>query len=200
MIVVGVDEVGRGCLAGPVVAGAVLLKPGFNPRRLRKWRCDDSKLLTKKQREEADQQIRKIALAIGLGWASHDEIDAVGLTEAIRRAMLRALERISLGYDEIILDGNYNFLAANSKSRAIIKADATVPAVSAASIVAKVARDAFMQEQALVYEEYGFDSHVGYATPYHLGKIKLHGPSPIHRLSFSPFTAPLQQSLLEFPT
>ena len=170
---------------------------GFNPKRLRKWKCTDSKLLSKIQRDEADQQIRKIALAVGLGWATHAEIDSRGLTEAIRLAMQRAVEQIVCTFDEIILDGNYNFLSAFENSRAIIKADAIVPAVSAASIVAKVARDNYMAGLASDYADYGFASNVGYATPFHLEKLKLHGPSEIHRRSFAPVTASDQQSLVE---
>jgi ribonuclease HII len=194
---VGVDEVGRGSLAGPLVVGAVILRPNFSRSRLRNWRCDDSKLLTRKQRETADTQIRKIALAIGLGWASASEIDELGLTASVRLAMQRALNEINHAYDEIIIDGNYNFLAHDARTRTIIKADSLVPAVSAASIVAKVARDNFMIEQAKHYADYGFDSHVGYATAHHLAQIKAHGPSAIHRMSFAPFTAPEQQSLIE---
>ena len=199
MLTVGIDEVGRGSLAGPLVAGAVILKPNFNPNRLRSWKCDDSKLLTKKQRETAELQIRKVALDTGLGWVSAAEIDRIGLTAAVRLAMERALAEIRLPYHEIIIDGNYNFLSADPRAKAIIQADALVPAVSAASIIAKVARDNYMAEQAKEFLEYGFEKHVGYGTRLHLEKLKIHGPCAIHRRSFAPLNAKRQLPLLQVP-
>src|SRR6202042_57460 len=124
MILVGIDEVGRGCWAGPLVAGAVILRepiPGLK----------DSKLLSKIQRERLAAEIKLQAVAIGLGWVDAATIDSGGLTEAVRLAMQRALDAISADYDEVIIDGNYNFLAATAKTRALIKADASVPSVSA---------------------------------------------------------------------
>ena len=179
MVIVGIDEVGRGCWAGPLVAGAVVLNqsiPGLN----------DSKLLSKKQREKYAIEIELQAPAYGLGWVAPAELDQLGLTEAVRLAMRRALEQINVTYDTIIIDGNYNFLADNPKSQAIIKADATVPAVSAASIMAKVARDEYMAKSAVDYPNYGFDKHVGYGTALHLENLILHGPCVLHRRSFKP--------------
>ncbi|HEX3568295.1 MAG TPA: ribonuclease HII [Candidatus Saccharimonadales bacterium] len=178
-MILGIDEVGRGCWAGPLVAGAVLLKHPIRGLR-------DSKKLTRLQRERLDLVIRKRALAIGLGWVTPVELDAIGLTEAVRLAMRRALAEIAEPYDEIIIDGNYNFLADVACTRTLIKADDLVPAVSAASIVAKVARDAFMRSIAKEYPDYQFESHVGYGTRAHQAAIKLHGICELHRRSFQP--------------
>jgi ribonuclease HII len=185
MVTVGMDEVGRGCWAGPLVAGAVIMHtpiPGLK----------DSKKLTKLQRDHLSRIILNEAAAFGLGWVWPAEIDAVGLTEAVRLAMHRALAEIAPEYDAIIIDGNLNFLKDNPKSIAVVKADDTVPAVSAASIIAKVARDNFMREIAVKYPEYGFDRHVGYGTGLHLQMLKLYGVSDIHRKSFRPVQALLQ--------
>lgn len=184
MIAVGIDEVGRGCWAGPVVAGAVILKQPVKGLK-------DSKKLTKRQRERFAVEIHKKAI-IGLGWAAPAEVDELGMTEAVRLAMSRALEQITVRYDEIIIDGSYNFFPENNKARAIIKADDSVPPVSAASIVAKVARDNYMAEVATNYPDYGFPSHVGYGTALHLERLKLHGVSDLHRLSFKPVRALVQ--------
>lgn len=189
MQVVGIDEVGRGCWAGPVVAGAVLLPSDFvlsDGAVLR-----DSKLMTKPQRELADRVIREQATSIGLGWVAAQEIDTIGLTAAVGLAMKRALEQITNVYDEVIIDGNLNFLADHPLSRAIIKADASVPAVSAASIVAKVARDRYMVDIAERYPNYGFEKHVGYGTREHQANLQVHGVSEMHRRSFRPVKAVL---------
>ncbi len=185
MLTIGIDEVGRGCWAGPVVAGEVILHRPIEGLK-------DSKKLTKRQREALDVQIRAEALAVGTGWASPAEVDELGLTEAVRLAMRRALEQITPRYDEIIIDGNYNFFPENPKARAVIKADDSVPAASAASIVAKVARDDYMARIAADYPDYGFASHVGYCTALHLERLKLHGVSDLHRLSFKPVRALVQ--------
>lgn len=183
-MILGVDEVGRGCLAGPVAAGAVLLD-----RPIRGIR--DSKKLTRLQREKLDVRIRSRAVAYGVGWASVEEIDTFGLTQAMRLAMQRAVAQISAEYDyaELIIDGNYNFLKENPKSRCIIKADDSVPAVGAASIIAKVARDAYMREAALTYPGYFFERHVGYATPTHRARLLEQGICALHRTSFAPVRA-----------
>ncbi len=177
--VVGCDEVGRGCLAGPLVVGAVILAKTIEGLK-------DSKLLTRLQREKLDKVIRAEALAFGLGWVSASEIDELGLTSAVRLAMQRALAEIANDYDEIIIDGNYNYLANNPLARTMVKADQLVPAVSAASIIAKVARDDYMASLAVKYQHYGFDKHVGYGTKAHLLALAEFGASDIHRKSFSP--------------
>lgn len=183
--IVGIDEVGRGCLAGPLVAGAVVLDK-------RMYKLRDSKLLTKRQREVLSARIQTKALAYATGWVTPQEIDAVGMTKATSLAMRRALEQITCDYDEIIIDGSINYLKPNPKARAIVKADQTVPVVSAASIIAKVARDQFMTDIATKYPQYQFDHHVGYGTQLHRDMLKLHGYCDLHRMSFKPL-----QNLLE---
>lgn len=178
-MIVGIDEVGRGCLAGPLVAGAVMLAEPIAGLR-------DSKKLTKLQRAKFDVIIRTQAVAYGLGWASVDEIDTLGLTAAVGLAMQRALDAITAAYEEIVIDGNHNFMAANPKSRCLIGADDLIPEVSAASIIAKVARDTFMQEISQQYPAYGFAQHVGYGTAAHRAALKLHGICDLHRRSFAP--------------
>ena len=185
MVIVGIDEVGRGCWAGPLVAGAVVLGQPIAGLK-------DSKQLSKRQREKLAADINLLAKAVGLGWVDADTIDHIGLSEAVRLAMQRALEQVRVAYDEVIIDGNSNFLSDNPKARTLINADATIPAVSAASIVAKVARDQYMSDIALVYPGYGFEQHVGYGTALHLEKLKLHGVSLLHRRSFKPVRALLQ--------
>ncbi len=179
-MIVGVDEVGRGCWAGPLVAGAVVLAKPIRGLK-------DSKKLTKAQREAFDTKIRHRALAVGIGWVTSTEVDALGLTKAVRLAMERAVAEVVAAYDEIIVDGNYNFLAHLSNSKAIIKADDKVPAVSAASIVAKVARDRWMASEAAArFPPYGFERHVGYGTAFHRAAIEAHGICDLHRQCFAP--------------
>ena len=185
MITVGIDEVGRGCWAGPVVAGAVILDNNIDG-------LTDSKLLSKKQREKLDKDIRANISAIGIGWVEPAIVDLIGINKAVGLAMHRALEMISVEYDEIIIDGNINYLESNPKSRAIIKADYSVPSVSAASIIAKVARDDYMAELVEKYPDYGFEKHVGYGTALHVEKLKKHGVTDEHRLSYKPIKALLK--------
>jgi ribonuclease HII len=182
MVTVGIDEVGRGCWAGPLVAGAVILTTPIVGLK-------DSKKLMKKQREKLAAEIQINALAVGLGWVSPAEIDDIGLTASVRLAMGRALEKITTKYDEIIIDGSFNFLSGDPRSKAVIKADDSIAAVSAASIVAKVARDQWMHEASATFPGYGFDQHVGYGTKLHLEKLKVHGICSLHRLSYKPVRA-----------
>lgn len=182
-MIVGIDEVGRGCWAGPLVAGAVALEApiaGLN----------DSKLLTKTRRSQLDGEIRAYAAAYGLGWVTPQEVDTFGLTEAVRLAMQRALAKITLAYDELIIDGNYNFFPQNLQARAVIKADGSIPAVSAASIIAKVARDRWMTEEAArQFPHYQFEKHVGYGTKLHQAMLREYGVSVLHRRSYKPIQA-----------
>jgi ribonuclease HII len=182
-MILGIDEVGRGPWAGPLVVGAVVLG-GVTIDGL-----TDSKKLSKKRRQELDIIIRDKAEAIGLGWVDASEIDVIGLSAALVMATKRAVEQIKVPYHEIIIDGTINFLADTTKGLYVTtmkKADLLVPAVSAASIVAKVARDAYMYEQDAVYPDYGFKSHVGYGTAAHIVAIEKFGVSPLHRLSIEP--------------
>jgi ribonuclease HII len=181
-MIVGIDEVGRGCWAGPLVAGAVVLArpiPGLK----------DSKKLSKAQRETLAKIIHAEAVAIGLGWVWPQDIDTGGITAAVKSAMQRALSAIVTEYDELIVDGNINYFADNPKARAVVKADDLFPSVSAASIVAKVARDNYMAEIAATYPGYGFEKHVGYGTALHIASLKTLGVSDIHRKSYKPIRA-----------
>ena len=180
MVTLGVDEVGRGCLAGPVVAAAVILDKKI-------YGLKDSKKLSKKTREKLAARIHEKAASVGIGWVDAAVVDAKGLTFAVRSAMEQVVEQISLNYDELIIDGNYNFLRTNQKARTLIKADDKVKAVSAASIVAKVARDNYMAEQAQRFPGYGFEQHVGYATNYHLSQLQVLGECLLHRKSYKTF-------------
>ena len=179
----GIDEVGRGCWAGPLVAGAVILEKSIVGLK-------DSKKLSKQQRDKLAAQIQIEAVAIGLGWVEPKELDAIGLTAAVGLAMQRALEHIRIDFDEIIIDGNINYFSTDNRAKAMVKADDLVPAVSAASIIAKVARDNYMAGVAhRKYPEYAFDKHVGYGTSQHQQMLQLYGVSELHRLSFRPIQA-----------
>ncbi len=182
-MILGIDEVGRGPWAGPLVIGAVVLG-GVQIDGL-----TDSKKLTKKRRDELDVIIRRDAAGYGLGWVDASEIDRIGLSAALVLATKRAVEQIKAPYHEIVIDGTINFLKDTSKGEYVTtlkKADLLVPSVSAASIIAKVARDNYMAQQDEVYPAYKFGSHVGYGTAAHRAAIDTHGVTPLHRLSFAP--------------
>ena len=189
-MILGIDEVGRGPWAGPLVVGAVILG-GAEIDGL-----DDSKKLTKKRRQTLDALIRQQAAAWALGWVSAQELDAIGMSEALRLATRRAVEQIqaqcrqqNLAFSEIIIDGRVNFLLGTALEKFAMtmpKADGLIPSVSAASIVAKVARDQFMAEQDAVYPGYGFASNAGYGVAKHRAAIERLGVTPLHRLSFAP--------------
>ena len=189
-MILGIDEVGRGPWAGPLVVGAVILG-GAEIDGL-----DDSKKLTKKRREALDEVIREQAAAWALGWVSAGELDDVGMSQALRLATRRAVKQIQaqcrekkLAFDEIVIDGTVNFLADTALEQYVTvmaKADGLIPSVSAASIIAKVARDQFMAEQDAVYPGYGFASNAGYGVTKHQAAIERLGVTPLHRLSFAP--------------
>ena len=190
LMILGIDEVGRGPWAGPLVVGAVILG-GAEIDGL-----DDSKKLTKKRRQALDVLIRQQAAAWALGWVSAQELDAIGMSEALRLATRRAVKQIQaichekgLHFDEIIIDGTVNFLRGTALEKFAMtmpKADGLIPSVSAASIVAKMARDQFMAEQDAVYPGYGFASNAGYGVAKHRAAIERLGVTPLHRLSFAP--------------
>lgn len=195
-MVVGIDEVGRGPWAGPLVFGAVVLG-GATIDGL-----TDSKKLTKKKREALDILIREQAVGFGLGWVSAEELDEIGMSAACTLACRRALEQITVPYTEIIIDGVVNFLKDTGKGPYVTtmkQADLLVPSVSAASILAKVARDRFMEEQGALYPGYGFASHVGYGTKQHMDALKLMGVTPLHRKSFAPISAVLGNEVMKTP-
>lgn len=178
-MIIGIDEVGRGAWAGPLVVGAVSLTKKIKG-------LADSKQLTSKQREVLVGKIHDHAEFIGIGWAESSEVDDYGLSAALALATLRALKNID-EKTEIIIDGNSNYLTNYfPNSRCLIKADSLVPAVSAASIVAKVARDQYMIDLSNKFSLYDFNSNVGYGTKFHKKAITKNGLCPEHRLSFKP--------------
>lgn len=179
---IGVDEVGRGCLAGPLLVVAAR-KVNDLPKGVA-----DSKILNRQQREGLFERLVK-ACEFGEGWVRPVEIDRLGLSGAMRLGVKRALKRLPANYrDEIIMDGPVNYFSRRySRVQCLIDADAVVPLVSAASIYAKVRRDRFMIELAKRHPRYGFESHVGYATPEHLEALDKFGAlSYIHRSFFEP--------------
>lgn len=178
-MIVGIDEVGRGAWAGPMAVGAVMLG-GDEIIGL-----TDSKKLTKLQRERLALEIRQKAAAVGIGWVSAKTIDQIGLGAALKLAARRALSQIRAEYQEIIIDGTVR-LIDDPRVTLMKKADLLVPSVSAASIVAKVARDHYMRHLDGVFPGYKFTNHVGYGTAVHRQAIDALGASPVHRLSYQP--------------
>lgn len=179
MVVVGIDEVGRGCWAGPLVAAAVILSAPLPEIK-------DSKRTSKLQRYKMARLIRSQAKSIGLGWVSSEQVDHLGLTKATAQAMQQALDNVNADYDCIIIDGNYNYLPDYPNVETLVKADDLIHEVSAASIIAKTERDKFMTRMSKRYPQYSFESHVGYGTAHHLKAIKTHGLCDLHRRSFQP--------------
>jgi ribonuclease HII len=177
-LVAGVDEVGRGALAGPLTAAAVVLPDSPLLEGL-----DDSKRLTPQRREELAVIIRANAIAVGVGHVSPGEIDSLGMTAALRRAMGLAIDALGMTVDHVVLDGLPMRVVENET--AVVKGDSKVAAVAAASIVAKVARDALMRSLAAEHPDYGFDINKGYGTSEHLLAIGRVGLSSMHRRSFS---------------
>jgi ribonuclease HII len=180
LLVCGVDEAGRGPLAGPVYAAAVILNPKKPIRGL-----DDSKKLSARERERLAIRIQTEALAFGIAVASVEEIDHINILNATLLAMQRAVDKLLIVPDEVWVDGTHVPRIAYTV-RAIIKGDALVGAISAASILAKSARDRELVALARQYPEYGFEKHKGYATQLHLARIREHGACPAHRRSFAP--------------
>ncbi len=179
-LIVGVDEAGRGPLAGPVYAAAVLFPPSFHDEAI-----NDSKKLSEKKREELFSLITENALGYGIASMSADEIDEYNIYEATKRCMKKAISQIKVPYDLIITDAMP--LQLDVRVVPMIKGDAQCLNVAAASILAKVSRDRYMEELDKKYPEYGFGKHKGYGTAYHLEAIKTYGPiEGIHRKSFAP--------------
>ncbi len=177
-MLVGLDEVGRGPWAGPVVACAVVLHRNINGLK-------DSKKLSAVRREELNALVRENA-SVGLAWVSAQEIDRLGLSRAVEKAFRLAYKELGVEADELIIDGSINYLANVQGSRAVVKAEDKFPTVAAASIVAKVARDSYMYEMSKKYPGYGFERHVGYGTAVHKEALQKLGPTPLHRFSFKP--------------
>jgi ribonuclease HII len=185
----GVDEAGRGPLAGSVFAAAVILDPARRIRGLA-----DSKVLSEEVRDELAEKIRAHALAWAVASATPSEIDEINILRASLLAMRRAVEALALLPEEVCVDGLYTFEVA-CPCRAIVKGDAKVAAISAASILAKTARDADMTAWDARFPGYGFANHKGYSTPEHLAALKVLGPCEIHRRTFEPVWAALQNDL-----
>jgi ribonuclease HII len=197
-LIAGVDEAGRGPLAGPVVAAAVILDP-----RRRIAGLKDSKQLTAARRESLAEQIRRRALCWALGWSECHEIDALNILEATHLAMRRAVLGLAVGPRTILVDGNrlpcLGDLAPGCLTRAIIKGDCSEPAISAASILAKTYRDGLMRRLDVVYPGYGMAVHKGYGTADHLEALVRLAACAIHRRSFRPVTAPQGSVPVVFP-
>ena len=181
-LVAGVDEAGRGPLAGPVVAGAVILDERKPIRGLA-----DSKKLSAKRREALFDEIRAKALCCSIAQASVLEIDTLNILQATLLAMRRAVLGLRLPPKLVRVDGN-RLPVLEMRAEAIVKGDATVPAISAASILAKVSRDRWCADYHQLFPQYGFDQHKGYGTADHLAALRQHGPCPEHRRTFRPVT------------
>lgn len=182
MIIAGIDEAGRGPLAGPVTAAAVILSDNFDISIL-----NDSKKLSEKKRKEIDKIIRKYAIALSLGWVWSSEIDKINIHNASLLAMTRAVDKLAVEAQIYMVDGKYipSLGKNNAEVRAIIKGDSLVPEIMAASIVAKTARDKWMVEYSHTNPEWKFEKHKGYPTREHANLIRKYGFSKIHRKTFN---------------
>jgi len=177
-LIAGVDEAGRGPLAGPVVASAVIFEEGVLIEGV-----NDSKKLTEKKREELFHIIHEKAIAVGIGIVSHEVIDRINILQASFLAMNKALEQLNVKPQQLLVDGNF-FRHEIYPVENIIKGDSLSHSIAAASIIAKVTRDSLMKELHEQYPQYGFAKHKGYGTKAHIEAIRHHGYSPIHRRSF----------------
>ena len=177
-VICGVDEAGRGPLAGPVCAAAVILPPHLDIPGL-----DDSKKLTDKRRRELMPIIKEQAIAYGIGFASHEEIDEINILQATFLAMERALEQLQGKADFALIDGNRE-KDFGLPVKTVVKGDSLSANIAAASVLAKVTRDDLMEAMAEEYPQYGFEIHKGYGTKAHYAALTQHGPSPIHRMTF----------------
>lgn len=180
-MVIGVDEVGRGSLAGPVCVAAVAW-----PDSVRLKGLNDSKQVAAEKRIELAKRIRRKAVAIGIGWVPAKTVDKIGIAKALQLAAQCAVAEIGhIDGARVVVDGRDRLLGS-AKAEYIIKADCTVHAVMAASIIAKVARDTYMQRLHTQFKDYGFNTHVGYGTAFHRARIAEFGPCEHHRLSYAP--------------
>ena len=184
-LIAGVDEAGRGPLAGPVVAAAVILDELHPIAGL-----NDSKKLTARRREQLFDEIRAKALCFSVAEASVEEIDSLNILQATMLAMRRAVEGLRLKPGKVLVDGN-RLPVLDVVAEAIVQGDALVPAISAASILAKVTRDRWCAQVDADYPQYGFATHKGYGTAEHLQALRQHGACPLHRSSFAPVRAVL---------
>lgn len=188
-LVVGVDEAGRGAWAGPVVAGAVIWPEGSGD-----FGINDSKQLTPEKREQMFEIVMETAEAVGVGMASVEEVDSLGVGRATYLAMHRAVDDLQVRPDFIIVDG-YKVNFPQAESQGIVRGDGTSISIAAASIVAKVTRDRFMGQLHNQYPKFGFAIHKGYGTKLHQERLSIYGPSKVHRKSFAPIRLLLSSSL-----
>ncbi|WP_051085658.1 ribonuclease HII [Desulfobacter curvatus] len=177
-LIAGVDEAGRGPLAGPVVSAAVVLPENFDVCGI-----NDSKKLSEKKREALFPVIKNQAVAFGIGIADHEEIDRINILQASLLSMKRAVEDLTLDPDYLLIDGKFA-IDSTIAQRSVIKGDALSLSIAAASILAKVTRDRIMADLDVQYPQYGFKRHKGYPTKAHKEAILTHGPCPVHRKSF----------------
>jgi len=191
-LVAGVDEVGRGSLFGPVVAGAVILDPAYRIRGLR-----DSKLLPRERREELAARIREHSIAYAIAAVDSARIDQINIYQASRLAMLNAVNQLAPAPEYLLIDAVT--IEWPAQQRPIIHGDALSASIAAASILAKVERDRMITAWDPAYPMYGLASNKGYSTPHHIRALREHGPSPLHRQSFAPvWMAPVPQEVLSF--
>ena len=179
--IAGVDEAGRGPLAGPIVAAAVIFPPGLKIPGL-----NDSKKLSPKKREKIYAILKRKKIMAGVGTVSSKEIDTIKIQKANRLAMGKAVKNLPLLPDFILVDGNRIGIDLPISQQRVVKGDSLCPSIAAASIIAKVTRDRIMLKYHKKYANYGFDRHKGYGTAEHIRKLKEYGPCPIHRRSFYP--------------
>jgi ribonuclease HII len=182
----GVDEAGRGPLAGPVVAACVVIGADFKIDNADLELVADSKKLTPKKRERLFGIIKEKALAVEIGIVDNITIDKINILQGTFLAMRRAIHKLKISPDYVLIDGKFKIPKLDKPQTAIISGDAKVWTIAAASIIAKVSRDWLMSEIDKEYPQYGFAKHKGYGTKSHFAKIKEHGPCPLHRFSFSP--------------
>lgn len=182
----GIDEAGRGPLAGPVVASCVVLNQGVKLKNKEFFKVKDSKKLTEKKREELYDVIMEEFNNVGIGICWNEIIDRINILQATFLAMKQAVSLLKIKPDFILIDGNLIIPNSSYKQKAIIRGDEQVFSIAIASIIAKVTRDRIMKEMHKKYPEYGFDRHKGYGTKFHMECLKKYGASPIHRRSFKP--------------
>jgi len=178
-IILGIDEAGRGPLAGRVYASSVILDPDKKIKGL-----NDSKKISEKKRIELYHEIKEKSLAYGIDFATHEEIDQINILQATFLAMKRSLEKIKIGFNFVLIDGNQYPFKNIYPGEAVVKGDSKVEEIMAASILAKVERDFYMEEMHKRFPKYQFDKHKGYPTKLHFELIKIHGVSEIHRKTF----------------
>lgn len=185
LVVAGVDEVGRGAWAGPVTYAAVIL-----PSDRRMYKLRDSKQLDPGRRRELADRVRSFAMGVGLGSATNDEIDRLGMSDAMRLAARRAVDALPTRPDVLLLDGNWDFLAGyGTTNERIVHGDAHSASIAAASIVAKVNRDALMVDCSPDHPLFAFDQNKGYPSPVHQAALLRHGPCELHRSTWAPVAA-----------